>query len=337
MLSVVIPVYNTPIQDLHNCLDSIIAQTYKDFKVFIVDDGSKKEVADFLDKYAKKDSRLTVIHQTNVGVSAARNVGLAKADSQFITFVDADDTLENNFFREAISLISAKKLDLICGLITNCNNERNNKIKIYEDSNLIEYNDKVVASAQRKTNSSLSGFPTGRVYGKIYRRNVLSNIKFDEKLRYSEDSVFCIDLIRNTKKIGVSNRHWYNYMQHSYSILHETIDEQRIVKLYPLLHALHKRATLENNPRLKNAYKVRMALILLNFYKKTLKFKLPYKYYSKILESEEYSFLKTVNLHKYTSISLADKIFIDILTKTPVTFQKACYLLLRKSSINHEK
>lgn len=91
-LSIIIPVYNSD-QYLHECLDSVRSQTFSDFEVWLIDDGSKDNSGKICDEYVKNDFRFHVIHQKNGGVSQARNVGITKARGKKIAFVDSDDTL----------------------------------------------------------------------------------------------------------------------------------------------------------------------------------------------------------------------------------------------------
>lgn len=92
LVSIIVPVYKAE-KYIHQCIDSLLAQTYRNIEVILVDDGSPDHCGKICDEYAAKDSRVKVIHQQNGGVSAARNVGLANATGEWITFVDADDSV----------------------------------------------------------------------------------------------------------------------------------------------------------------------------------------------------------------------------------------------------
>ena len=95
-ISVIVPVYNTE-KYLHRCIDSILSQTFTDFELLLIDDGSKDSSGVICDEYAAKDSRVRVFHKENGGVSSARNLGLDNAKGDRITFVDADDWVENKY------------------------------------------------------------------------------------------------------------------------------------------------------------------------------------------------------------------------------------------------
>lgn len=90
LYSIIVPVYNAE-KTLRRCIDSILAQTYPNFELILVDDGSKDSSATIIDEYASKDSRIIPIHQPNGGVSSARNAGLDNAYGDYVVFIDADD------------------------------------------------------------------------------------------------------------------------------------------------------------------------------------------------------------------------------------------------------
>ncbi|MCL1886846.1 MAG: glycosyltransferase [Betaproteobacteria bacterium] len=112
-ISIIIPVYNTALY-LHQCLDSILAQTLHDIEIICINDGSSDESPHILDEYAKQDSRVHVIHQKNQGASAARNAGLALARAPYIGFVDADDWVEKETFKTALQhMLANNNVDLV--------------------------------------------------------------------------------------------------------------------------------------------------------------------------------------------------------------------------------
>ena len=104
-ISVIVPVYNAE-KSLCRCIDSILTQTYQDFELLLIDDGSKDSSGAICDSYVAKDSRIKVFHKPNGGVSSARNLGIDNAQGEWLTFVDADDYLSY----DAYELI-VKKID----------------------------------------------------------------------------------------------------------------------------------------------------------------------------------------------------------------------------------
>lgn len=98
LISIIVPVYNVELY-LDKCIQSILAQSYPNFELLLIDDGSSDGSKEICDKYAKLDSRIRVFHRINGGVSSARNAGLEKAKGDWIAFIDADDWVFPNFCR----------------------------------------------------------------------------------------------------------------------------------------------------------------------------------------------------------------------------------------------
>lgn len=101
LISVIIPVYKVE-KFLHRCVDSVINQTYKNLEIILIDDGSPDNCGNICDEYAKKDTRIKVIHQENQGLSGARNSGLNIAKGEYIYFIDSDDYIKKNTLENMI-------------------------------------------------------------------------------------------------------------------------------------------------------------------------------------------------------------------------------------------
>ena len=105
LVSVIVPIYQIRQEDLEHCIRSILAQTHRNLEIFLVDDGSPDSCGRICDEYAGRDGRITVIHQPNQGVSAARNAGLSGSSGEFIAFVDPDDYIQDNYIEELLGRI----------------------------------------------------------------------------------------------------------------------------------------------------------------------------------------------------------------------------------------
>lgn len=117
MFSIIVPVYNVE-KYLDKCLASISEQTFKEFECIVVDDGSPDNSNDIIDRYVNKDQRFKVIHQKNMGISAARNAGLAIAQGDYVAFVDSDDYISNEYLEKFALKIANTDADIvICGFI----------------------------------------------------------------------------------------------------------------------------------------------------------------------------------------------------------------------------
>lgn len=111
-LSIIIPIYNAE-QFIRRCIDSILEQTYTDFELLLIDDGSTDDSSRICDVYSENDSRIKVFHKKNGGVSSARNVGLDNANGEWIVFIDSDDAINNQY----LSVTKKATVDLI---LTGC-------------------------------------------------------------------------------------------------------------------------------------------------------------------------------------------------------------------------
>ena len=115
LVSIIVPVYNAE-KHISDCLDSLLSQVFKDFEIILVDDGSKDCSGEICDRYAGKDSRVTVIHKENAGVSSARNKGIEQARGKYLVFVDSDDTVQPEYIGTLYKEITREDEDLvICG------------------------------------------------------------------------------------------------------------------------------------------------------------------------------------------------------------------------------
>lgn len=101
LISVIVPIYQVEAY-LEECLDSILNQTYRQLEIILIDDGSTDRCGDICDRYASQDSRIKVIHQTNQGLSAARNAGMDMATGEFISFIDSDDYIDPHFYEKMV-------------------------------------------------------------------------------------------------------------------------------------------------------------------------------------------------------------------------------------------
>ena len=271
MIDIIIPVYNTPIDDLKRCLSSIERQSFKNYKVYIIDDGSFDEVRNFLDEYVRDKDEVIVKHVVNGGVSRARNIGIDSSSAEYLTFVDSDDTLEENFLEEAFSLIKDNDLDLVIGGYNEVKNGEVVKVRkcddgfyIYDKSNLDLVMDKLLSGKLREDNKNICSLPTGRIYTRLYKRSVLGDLRFNSSLGMSEDTLFMIDFMDKVKQIGLSSSIWYNYYINDYSISRRKVSDKVINDHMMFIEEVYKRMLLEDDLRIKNAYIFRVFKSLIN-------------------------------------------------------------------------
>lgn len=271
MIDIIMPVYNTPIDDLKRCLSSIERQSFKDYKVYIIDDGSLDDARSFLDEYVRDKDEVIVKHVVNGGVSRARNIGIDSSSAEYLTFVDSDDTLEDNFLEEAFSLIKDNDLDLVIGGYNEVKNGEVVKVRkcddgfyIYDKSNLDLVMDKLLSGKLREDNKNIGSLPTGRIYTRLYKRSVLGDLRFNSSLGMSEDTLFMIDFMDRVKQIGLSSSIWYNYYINDYSISRRKVSDKVINDHMMFIEEVYKRMLVEDDLRIKNAYIFRVFKSLIN-------------------------------------------------------------------------
>lgn len=209
MVSVIVPAYNSETY-LTDCIESILMQSYRELEIIIVDDGSNEKTANLCDDLANKDKRITVIHKANGGVSSARNAGIEVAHGEYIVFVDADDTLDNNIVYEAVMKSEKRKLSYwgynIIGRSSQCGN--------VPDLDLNLDRNELIANALFTLNRGYTiGTYFRAVWGKLFETEIIKkhDIRFPENLYLGEDAFFLIEYLMYVNGINVICRNGYNY------------------------------------------------------------------------------------------------------------------------------
>lgn len=188
-ISIIIPVYNAE-NYLHRCVKALLAQTHKDFDIIIINDGSQDKSGEICDQYASDDSRIKVFHKSNEGVSATRNLGIAKAESEWITFVDADDIVLENYLSELVNSID-DNVDMIVAAVEQLRDDQKSKTLVRSYEGIIKKND------FQTLIEKLLIVNFGYVYSILYRKSIITenDIKFDTRLAQSEDMLFILEYI----------------------------------------------------------------------------------------------------------------------------------------------
>ena len=185
-LSIVVPVYKVE-KYLPKCIDSILAQTFRDFELILIDDGSPDNCGAICDDYAARDSRIKVIHQENAGVSAARNAGLDIATGTYLGFVDSDDWIEPEMYETMIATAKEKQVDVVVCGIRYCT-DSGESIR----SDLID-NRAYTAEEMLK---ALYGKPNptgGAMWNKILLREKVIHVRLNKNISMAEDWVYLFE------------------------------------------------------------------------------------------------------------------------------------------------
>lgn len=197
LISVIVPVYKVE-KYLDKCVKSIINQTYNNLEIILVDDGSPDKCPTICDEWARKDSRIKVIHQRNAGVSTARNAGLAIANGKYVCFVDSDDYV----MEEYVAFLYEGLLDSGAELSV-CNMLRDGRKSFDNDESLLTG---ILTNDYILLDYSLSG-PCCKFYSNDLIKQ--KRLKFDENISYGEDTLFVLKYLQFVDKIKFVNKILY--------------------------------------------------------------------------------------------------------------------------------
>lgn len=212
-VSVIIPVYNSE-EHLSECIESVLHQTFVDFELILVDDGSKDSSGSICDGYKQKDQRIVVIHKPNGGVSSARNAGLEAAQGECVAFVDSDDSIECRFLQDMIEKIEQEQAAMAISGIS---------MEFWKDGRIVR---KDVYKGENRIytpRTLLEGiavdFAQICISGpscKLYLRNVIckADLRFNENLHLGEDTYFnmdYLDALDDSEKIVFAENVYYHY------------------------------------------------------------------------------------------------------------------------------
>ena len=294
VISVIVPVYNVE-KVLYHCIDSILNQSFVDFEILLVNDGSTDNSGRICDKYAEKDTRVKVIHKQNGGVSSARNAGIEAAQGEYICFVDSDDYLESNYLKE---LIETKKKypdfdNVWCGFQTVEDYYNNNK-KAYDVERDNDYSFSDLNSIMDLFEKWFVQMP----WNKLYKTKTIveNSIVFPPELSLGEDYIFNLRYLDCTNgKIVVINKPLYDYLRDG----KESLDN----KYYPNLLEIYRRLNSETEKyaqkwklseeqisKMYNSFFFRLEAVLRNTFNKNnnQSFLKKIKYNNEVLKSEDF-------------------------------------------------
>ena len=230
-ISFIVPVYGVE-KYIHQCVDSILGQTFKDFELILVDDGSPDNCPVICDEYAQKDSRVKVIHKKNAGVSAARNTGIEASGGEWVYFVDSDDWLELDAAATLYNDAIENDADCVMSDCVKCY-ENGKTVRIYQFSqafftdslekisNIQKYMLCHKYSPYYSPNTS-NGYAAP--WGKFVKMSILkdNNIRFDPYAKgVFDDGIYSLYVLDHVKRFYFNRKHTYNYRMVGNSITHK--------------------------------------------------------------------------------------------------------------------
>ena len=212
MISIIIPVYNGE-KYLKKSIESILYQTYPEWELILVDNGSEDNSFRICQEYAGRDQRIEVIHlQNNRGVSGARNSGMEQAAGEYVTFLDADDWVAPDYLEQLMNTAQSTQADmLVCGFQ-----------RVY-DKQRYEEGGEVLSGEERNRNFEVKSYSRKEYVGQcllngcthcwgvLYKASLVEGIRFPDKITIGEDVLFLIDAVLQAEKLAVTQYDGYRY------------------------------------------------------------------------------------------------------------------------------
>lgn len=231
-LSIIVPIYNVE-RYLERCIISILNQTYVNFELILVNDGSIDNSKDICEKYLSIDNRIKLINKKNGGLSSARNTGIELAIGEYIAFVDSDDYINKYMYEVLITTLKKDKSDMvICGY----NKVDQNEANFQEINNYIDVNN-VLASKISKVEALdkllIEGEKFVFAWNKIYKRKLFNELRYKNGKIY-EDEFLAHRVLYKCNKVSVINEKLYFYIQRDGSIINSKFTTKRFDKVYAL-------------------------------------------------------------------------------------------------------
>ncbi len=313
-ISIIVPVYKVE-KYINKCVDSILNQTFQDFELILVDDGSPDNCGAICDEYAKKDKRVLSVHKKNGGLSDARNYGINMAKGKYIGFIDSDDYIADDMYEALYNNIVKYEADVsVCG-IYDCYGEK----VVPQDikKGVFEF------SASQAVEYMLSGKGVGLfAVNKLYKREVFKDVRYPVGKTY-EDAFVIVDILLRAEKVVIDTTPKYYYIHRESSITLSNFSK----KYYDILEAqTHNMELIEENfPDLKDlgdfriwwAYKQILSRLALNDKETRKKFSEDKKHISKMIRKDLPKILRNKynsksQLVSYILISFCPNLFMKI-------------------------
>ena len=218
-ISIIVPVYNMQAY-IERCLNSILAQTYSEFEVICIDDGSNDDSGKICDVYREKDDRIQVYHIKNHGVSYARNYGLAMMTGDWFCFIDSDDWIEPNYLEKMYELAKEKQCEIVaCGVDITYEYVMGLKGSV-EEVFTFETSDECVRNFICD-NKSMQGFS----WNKLYNTQKFKEIRFNETVKVNEDCLYIYKIMSSCEKACLTTLPLYHWYIRTDSVCHKRAEK----------------------------------------------------------------------------------------------------------------
>ncbi|MFU0826973.1 MAG: Glyco-trans-2-like domain-containing protein [Lachnoclostridium sp.] len=234
LVSIIVPIYNSE-KTLSRCIDSILNQTYKEFELILLNDGSTDSSGQICDMYAGKDRRIRVIHKENTGVSDTRNQGIAAAKGEYLQFVDSDDWITPDATELFVGAATEHQCDMVIADFYRVIGERVSHKGAIEQEGIMDRVSYATYMMQKPAD-----FYYGVLWNKFYKRSIVEKyqLKMDDSISWCEDFIFNLEYIRNIQAVYVMKIPVYYYVKTKGSLVSQgksvkkTIQMKRTVFAY---------------------------------------------------------------------------------------------------------
>lgn len=210
MISVIVPVYGVE-KYLDRCVESVLNQTYKNFELLLVDDGSLDNCPRMCDEWAKKDERIKVFHKSNGGLSSARNYGLDRAKGDYIAFVDSDDFVHPDYLNLLYSAIMQANADIAICDFKRFTQESEIKVEKEEIREISEYDNYAIFKVDKNFPNGVYDLKKEVLWNKLYKKELFSEIKFPEGEIHEDTATYYKFLYLSRKTVYINNALYFYY------------------------------------------------------------------------------------------------------------------------------
>lgn len=300
LISIIVPIYNVE-KYLAKCIDSIIANTYTNIEVILVDDGSPDRCGKICDEYAQMDNRIKVLHKKNEGLSSARNAGMKMSTGDYIFFIDSDDTVTKNMFEVMIQYAKEYDADVVqCGY-HRINEDGSIRSTEASDFSVLEGHDSIYRAFFEDWKITIPA------QLKLYKKNIIKNKCFVEG-RLHEDVMFISDILCDINKYIIIPDVCYMYLLRSGSIMRSRFSQKKMDILYAHQYAMERykkyaEGYVEN-------YELQICLTCFYLYHSVYVSKGDTKYYSTI--KDEWNKYKDNVMPKLRKLTKSKTVYIEL-------------------------
>lgn len=227
LVSIIVPVYNAE-KNIGRCIESVLGQTYKDFELILMDDGSKDDSGKICDEYAAKDARIRVVHKENSGVSDTRNQGITLARGEYLQFIDSDDWITPDATGHFVRMAQEYRCDMVITDFYRVIGERVSSKGAIEKEGLLSRDEYATYMMQKPAD-----FYYGVLWNKFFKRSIIEKygISMDSSISWCEDFIFNLEYIRNISSVYVMKVPVYYYVKTKGSLVSQGMSIKKTIQM----------------------------------------------------------------------------------------------------------